>query len=177
MRYNRELQTVFVFWVVMLCGLLGRYWRFGEKTLPPSSQLEGSMFLWKVGIHLQFHSALLPRRTNTDIFTAVRTSKTENYENKARQCKFSTELKTNWNIGLLSNTDVSIVLQTITQHSITGNVTVLVSSSGLWRRVDNYRPVGLYTATQPRRTWDNCEQDWFRLNVPDIQWRLEVRHY
>jgi hypothetical protein len=45
--------SILVLWVVMLCGLVGRY-------LSPEDG--GSMFLRNVGIYLQVHTALQPRR-------------------------------------------------------------------------------------------------------------------
>jgi hypothetical protein len=44
--------SMLVFWVVMPCGLVGRY----------SAEDGGSMFLHEVGIYLQDHTPLQPRR-------------------------------------------------------------------------------------------------------------------
>jgi hypothetical protein len=45
-----------VFWVVMPCGLVGRY------QLSPSSALKLEMFLRNAGIFLQVHTVSQPRR-------------------------------------------------------------------------------------------------------------------
>jgi hypothetical protein len=53
------MMSVLVFWVVKPCGLVGRYQRF-EGTFSPEDG--DSIFLRNVGIYLQVHTALQPRR-------------------------------------------------------------------------------------------------------------------
>jgi hypothetical protein len=46
--------SVLLFWVMMLCGIVGRYQCFGG----------GDMFLWNIGIYLRVHTVSQPRRTS-----------------------------------------------------------------------------------------------------------------
>jgi hypothetical protein len=53
--------SMLVLWVITPCGLVGRYQRFGATYREDG----GSIFLWNVGIYLQVHTALQPRRTTS----------------------------------------------------------------------------------------------------------------
>jgi hypothetical protein len=52
------------FWVVTPCGRVGRYQRFGGTYCLyfQGRRVWGSMLLWNVGIYLQVHTTLQPRR-------------------------------------------------------------------------------------------------------------------
>jgi hypothetical protein len=52
--------SMLVFCVLTPCGLVGRYEHFGESNFSPEDG--DSMFLRNVGVYLQIHMALLPRR-------------------------------------------------------------------------------------------------------------------
>jgi hypothetical protein len=60
--------SMVVSWVVTPCGILGTYKRFGETYCPEDG---GSIFLRNVGIYIQVHTALQPRKTNIDIINAI----------------------------------------------------------------------------------------------------------
>jgi hypothetical protein len=44
-------------WVVMPCGLVGRH------ILPSCPEDGGIMFLWNIGVYLELHTSLQPRRS------------------------------------------------------------------------------------------------------------------
>jgi hypothetical protein len=56
------IKLMLVFWVVMLCGFVGRYCFGGSYCLHLQSEDGGSMILWNVGIYLQVHAMLQPSR-------------------------------------------------------------------------------------------------------------------
>jgi hypothetical protein len=61
-----------VFWIVMPCGLVVRYQRFGGiYYLHLQVWNGGSMFLWNGGTYLQVHTVLLPRRPILLFFTLL----------------------------------------------------------------------------------------------------------
>jgi hypothetical protein len=62
MRYKVVMamkMSVLVSWVVTLCGLVGKHRRFGGTNHPEDG---GGKFLQNVGINLQIHKSLRPRK-------------------------------------------------------------------------------------------------------------------
>jgi hypothetical protein len=52
-----------LFWVAMLCGLIGRYQYYGETVSIFSSEDGDGLFLQNIDIYLQVHTTSQPRTT------------------------------------------------------------------------------------------------------------------
>jgi hypothetical protein len=53
--------SMLFFWVVMLCGLIGRYQCYGETVSIFNPEDGDGMFLQNIGIYLQVHATSQPR--------------------------------------------------------------------------------------------------------------------